>query len=153
MQTQSTQAGESAEVARNNWGVIVHHPRWQTLELRWLPDTRDMSDEGFKETLQLLATEGERLRPQYMFIDATEFCHSIGEGVLDWRDEHVIPRYGAAGVTRFAFLVPESTPNTVESGAEPHVEGRATFPTGWFTSREKAYGWLSGGAEGPGRES
>ena len=144
MATESTQAGESTEVARNDWGVIVHHPRWHTLELRWLPSTRDMADEGFKETLLLLASEGERLRPMYMFIDSTEFFHQLGEGVLEWRDEHVIPRYNQAGVARFAFLWPEGTPNTVESGAEPRVDGRATFPTAWFTSRERAYAWLTG---------
>ena len=144
MQSGSTHAEQSTEVARNAWGVIVHHPQWTTLELRWLPTTRDMSDDGFKETIQLLASEGERLRPAYMFIDATEFFHQLGTGVLDWRDEHVIPRYNAAGVTRFAFLLPEGTPNTVESGAATHVEGRATFPTGWFTTREKAYAWLTG---------
>lgn len=143
MSTESTQAGESTEVARNDWGVLVHHPQLRTLELRWLPSTRDMTDQGFKDSLQLLASEGERLRSMYMFIDATQFFHQLGEGVLDWRDEHVIPRYSAAGVMRFAFLVPEGAPNTVESGATPRVEGRATFPTGWFTTREKAYAWLT----------
>ena len=87
-----------------------------------------------------------------MFIDATQFFHDFGEGVLDWRDEHVIPRYNAAGVTRFAFLMPEGTPNTVESGAQSRVEGRATFPTGWFTTREAAYAWLTSGAGGAGRQ-
>jgi hypothetical protein len=145
MQTESTQAGESKEVARNQWGVIVDHPQWRTLELTWLPSTREMSDDGFKETLQLLASEGERLRPEYMFIDSVEFFHQLGEGVLEWRDEHVIPRYNAAGVKRFAFLWPEGMPNTVESGAQPQVEGRAAFPTGWFTTREKAYAWLAEG--------
>jgi hypothetical protein len=143
MQTESTQGEESTEVARNPWAVIVHHPRWRSLELRWLPATRDMSDDGFKEALLLLASEGERLRPAYMFIDSTEFFHRPGTGVLDWREEHVIPRYNAAGVKRFAFLVPEGTPNTVESGAEPAVEGHATFPTGWFATRERAYAWLT----------
>src|SRR5579859_204608 len=143
MQTESTQAGESSEVARNQWGVIVNHPQWQTLELRWLPSTRDSSDDAFKETLQLLANEGERLRPKHMFIDATQFFHQLGEGVLEWRDEHVIPRYNAAGVTRFAFLMTEGTPNTVESGSTPQVEGPAKFPTGWFSTRDKAYAWLA----------
>jgi hypothetical protein len=143
MQVQPIQA-PSVEVARNAWGIIVHHPQWQTLELRWLPTTRDMNDDGFKETIQLQAAEGERLKPAYMFIDATEFFHQFGEGVMDWRDEHVIPRYNTAGVTKFAFLMPEGTPGTVEAGTEPAIEGRATFPTARFTTRETAYAWLAG---------
>lgn len=133
---------EPVEVARNSWGVIFNHERWRTVELRWLPTTRDMTDEGFKETLELLASAGERLRPQYMLIDATEFQHQLGEGVLAWRDENITPRYSSAGVTKFAFLVPDGAPGTVESGGPPSVEGRATFPTGWFSTRERAYQWL-----------
>ena len=134
---------ESVEVARNDWGVILQHERWQTVELRWLPSTTDMTDEGFKATLELLAAAGERVRPQFMLIDATEFHHQFGEGVMAWRDEHIIPRYGAAGVTRFAFLVPEGAPGTIEQGGTPVVEGRATFPTAWFSTRERAYRWLA----------
>jgi hypothetical protein len=134
---------EPVEVARNGWGVILNHEEWRTLELRWLPTTRDMADEGFKETLELLAGAGERLRPRFMVIDAAHFHHDFGAGVMEWRDEHIIPRYNSAGITRFAFLVPEGVPGTVESGGAPATEGPATFPTGWFSSRERAYQWLA----------
>lgn len=134
---------EPVEVTRNDWGVILHHERWQTVELRWLPTTRDMTDDGFKESLDLLASAGERLRPRFMVIDATEFHHEFGEGVMAWRDEHIIPRYGSAGVTKFAFLVPEGAPGTVEAGGAPAVEGPATFPTAWFSTRDRAYRWLA----------
>jgi hypothetical protein len=134
---------EPVELARNEWGVILNHQQWQTLELKWLPTTRDMTDDGFKVSLELLAAAGERVRPRFMLIDATEFDHRPGEGVMEWRNEHIIPRYNAAGVTRFAFLVPDGAPGTVESGAAPIVDGPASFPTGWFTSRERAYQWLA----------
>src|SRR5437762_468122 len=40
-------------------------------------------------------------------IDATEFFHTFADNAaLAWRDEHIIPRYNAMGVTRFAFHVP-----------------------------------------------
>jgi hypothetical protein len=134
---------EPTEAARNQWGVVFHHEQWRTLELAWLPSTRDMDDEGFKETLQLFAGAGERLKPAFMLIDANEFHHRFGEGVMQWRDEHIIPRYNAAGVTKFAFLVPAGTPGTVEGGGAPVVEGPAKFPTGWFSARETAHRWLA----------
>jgi hypothetical protein len=133
---------EAAEAARNRWGVIRHHGQWRTLELEWLPTTREMDDDGFKETLQLFAGAGERLKPAFMLIDANEFHHQLGEGVLRWRDEHIIPRYNGAGVTKFAFIVPPGTPGTVETGGTPQVEGSASFPTGWFSGRDRAYQWL-----------
>lgn len=134
---------EPAEVARSEWGVVLHHEQWRTLELEWLPTTRDMDDGGFKETLQLFAGAGERLKPAFMLIDANQFHHQFGEGVMEWRDKQIIPRYNAAGVTKFAFLVPEGTPGSVEAGGTPAPEGSANFPTGWFTSRERAYQWLT----------
>ena len=138
-------AEEPVEVARNEWGVVLNHERWQTLELDWLPSTSEMSDEGFKETLALFAGEGERVKPAYMIIDATEFNHQLGDGVMEWRDREIIPRYNAAGVKRFAFLWPDGMPGTVESGSTPTPEGSANFPTGWFTARERAYQWLAEG--------
>jgi hypothetical protein len=136
-------AQEPTEVARNRWGVVLNHEQWRTIELRWLPATSEMGDDGFKETLELFAAEGERARPGYMIIDATEFRHELGDGVLEWRDLEIIPRYNTAGVKKFAFLWPEGTPGTVESGSTPTPEGSANFPTGWFTSRERAYQWLT----------
>jgi len=56
----------------------------------------------------------------------------------------IIPRYNAASVTKFAFLVLAGTPGTVDARGTPAVEGQATFPTGWFSSREwPTDGWLN----------
>ena len=136
----TTNAGP-VEIDRNEWGVILDHEGWRTLELRWLPGA--MTDDAFKATLELLAAAGERIQPRFMIIDATEFHHEFGEGVMEWRDESIIPRYGAAGVTKFAFLVPDGAPGTMESGGAPRLEGRATFPTAWFSTRDRAYKWLA----------
>jgi hypothetical protein len=137
----STEEAQPVEIGRNPWGLILHYPHWQTVELRWLPV--NMSDADFKETLELLAGLGEQHKPQFMIIDASEFNHQFGPGVMEWRDQNIIPRYGAAGVRKFAFLVKPGFPGTVESGAQPSVEGSATFPTGWFSTREQAYQWLA----------
>ena len=136
---------QPTEVARNQWGAILHHPDWHTLELKWFPSTRTMTDDDFKATLELHATQAEHLQPiTYMLIDATEFFHSFADpGVLAWRDENIIPRYNRAGVTKFAFQTQPDATGTVESGAQPAIEGRANFLTAWFRTREGAYQWLS----------
>jgi hypothetical protein len=79
-----------------------------------------------------------------MIIDATEFFHELGEGTLAWRDEHIVPLYNDAGVEKFAFLVTRQRLGTVEKGAEPAPDGPATFPTGWFETRERMFSWLAG---------
>ncbi len=122
----------SAEVAKNEWGVILQHPG--LLELRWLSSTASMTDGGFMATLCLFAWEAEKARPRGLLIDAVEFHHRFADGVMAWRDAHIIPRYGAAGVRRFAFLMPTGFP---DSGKEA-FEGPAVFPTRWFVSRQDA---------------
>ena len=89
-------------------------------------------------TLCLLATEAEKARPRAVFIDAVEFRHAFGPGVMEWRDAHIIPRYGGAGVRRFAFLMPAGFP---KAGTEA-VEGPAVFPTRWFVDRREAFEWV-----------
>jgi len=125
-----------AEMVRNEWGVIVQRDGF--LELLWLPSTETMSDGGFMATLCLFVWEAERTRPRGLLIDAMAFKHKFGPGVMEWRDAHIIPRYGAAGVRRFAFVVPAGFPG---AGQEA-FEGPAVFPTRWFTEREAAVAWL-----------
>jgi hypothetical protein len=134
---------EPQEVAANEWGTVTHHPRWQTLELRWDAATRSMTDDGFKQTLQVLADQGLKVRPRFMIIDATEFFHKPSEGTLAWRDEHIVPLYNDAGIEKFAFLTTAAMPGTVEKGGEPKPDGPATFPTAWFETKERMYAWLT----------
>jgi PhnB protein len=134
---------KQAELVRNDWSVILHHETDSILELRWLPAA--MTDGAFKATLALLASEAEKVRPAFLLIDATEFHHEFGPGMEQWRDDAITPRYGSAGVKKFAFHAPKGFPGTVESGAEPEVEGPAVFPTAWFADRQHALDWFKKG--------
>jgi hypothetical protein len=128
----------SAEIVKNDFGVIVRSG--DILELRWMPSTASMTDGGFMATLCLFAWEAEKARPRGLLIDAVEFRHTFGPGTMAWRDANIIPRYGAAGVRRFAFVMPPGFP---QAGKE-QVEGPAIFPTRWFVNREEAMRWLLG---------
>lgn len=130
----------SAEVAANEWGEIIHHEDDGILELRWLPVK--MTDAAFKATLALFVWQAETVRPRFLLIDATEFRHQFGANVMQWRDDAIIPRYGAAGVRKFAFHVPAGSPNTIEAGGQERVDGPAVFPTAWFGERQHALDWL-----------
>ena len=128
----------STELARNEWGAVVRHPDLDLLELQWFDSTASMTDGGFMATLCLFVWEAEKARPSRLLIDATQFRHRLGDGVLAWRDAHIIPRYGAAGVRRFAFHMPAGFPR---AGVE-EFEGLAVFPTKWFVDRKQALDWL-----------
>jgi hypothetical protein len=145
MKGQTTMPQEPHELAANEWGAITYYPRWDTLELKWGPQTRSMTDDGFKQTLQIMADHGLKVRPRYMIIDPMQFSHTFGAGTLAWRDERIVPLCNDAGVEKFAFLTTAGMPGTAEQGAASMPEGPATFPTGWFETRERMYAWLTGG--------
>ena len=58
---------------------------------------------------------------------------------LGWRDANIIPRYNAAGVKKFAFIMPAGMPAI---GDDPAPEGPAHYPTAYFGSRAEALAWL-----------
>ena len=132
------------DVARNEWGMIIQHSNPDFLELRWLPVA--MTDAAFKTTLAMLALEAENMRPRAILIDATQFRHQPGPGMMDWRDAFIIPRYASAGVRKFAFHVPEGAPHVMEAGGTEKIDGpSAVFPTAWFSRRQNAVDWLTKG--------
>jgi len=130
----------SSTLVSNDWGEIIHHEADRILELRWLPS--QMTDGGFKATLALFAWEAEKLRPRFLLIDATQFRRQFGSNLMQWRDDCIMPRYGAAGARKFAFHVPTGSLNTVEAGGKETFEGSAIFPTAWFSERQHALDWF-----------
>jgi hypothetical protein len=124
------------ELVRNEWAAIMRHPRF--VELRWLRDGAPMTDGAFMATLCSLATEAEKARPRGLLVDARDFRHPFTPTLASWRDASVTPRYGSAGVRRFAFIVPPPFP---KAGIES-TDGTAIFATRWFVDRDEAIRWL-----------
>jgi hypothetical protein len=121
----------------------VRYDQPAMIELRWLKTTKSMTEEQFREGLERLSALLERERVPNVLIDATDFVHDPAPDFLEWRETRIIPRYNVAGVERFAFLLPPDAPGTVEKGAAPASEGTANFPTGYFSTRQRALSWLS----------
>ncbi len=135
------------EIARYRYGLILSHHDPDYLELTWLSETASMTDEDWMTGLMLLAGEAEALRASAILIDATRFRHDFTDrpGLMARRDLQVVPRYNRAGITRFAFIMPEGFPGpTAETGAQPRIDGdTAQFPTQWFTDHANALAWLT----------
>jgi len=130
------------ELSRDAFGVIRHHEEQGILELEWLKGSATMTDQDFMSSMERYAEFAGEHRTPNLLVDVTKFKHSPGEGVARWRDEHIIPRYNAAGVKKFAFLVPAGTPGTVEAGNQPMREPPGTFPTGYFEDRQRILDWF-----------
>jgi hypothetical protein len=130
------------ELYADEFGVITLIPEEGVLELEWLEGSANMTDEDFMRSMERYANLAEERRPANLLVDVTKFRHTPGESVGPWRDEHVIPRYNAAGVRKFAFLFPPGVPGTVESGKDPEREPPGEFPTGYFEDRRHILEWF-----------
>jgi hypothetical protein len=135
--------GVQAEVYRDRFGVLLEDKQRRTLELQWFDTTGSMNEEEFRNWLSRFAGEAEALRPSFLLIDVTRFAHRPGEGFGDWRDKNIVPRYNRAGVTKFAMLVPADAQGWMAPGRPPAPEPPGTFPTGYFSDRDKVDAWFA----------
>lgn len=126
-------------VWEDKWGEVIDRPDRDYIEIRWFDTTRDLDGETFNEWLARFAGLVEQTRRSAILTDSSVFRMPMENTDGAWRDANIIPRYNAAGVRKFAFLMPEGMPAI---GAPPTREGPADFPTGYFGTRESALAWL-----------
>ena len=137
------QTGVQTEVYRDRFGVLLEDRQRSILELQWLDPSRDMSEDEFRSWLSRFAGEAEALHPSFLLIDIRQFGHRPEEGFGAWRDQHVVPRYNRAGVTKFAMLVPAGASGWMAPGRPPAPEPPGTFPTGYFADRGQIEAWFA----------
>lgn len=120
-------------------GSMIDWPDDDYVEIRWYDATREMTKDEFERWLEGFAGGVEQCGRRGILVDGVQFRMNPEFMDGDWRDEHIIPRYNAAGVKAFAFLMPEGMPAI---GAPPEVEGPSDYPTAYFGSRAEALDWL-----------
>jgi hypothetical protein len=132
------------ELYGDRFGRLRHDETTGVLELEWLDGSGQMNDDDFMGWLTRYAEAEEAVRAPNLLIGVRRFGFRPGAHVAAWRDENIIPRYNAAGVTRFAFLLPAAASGTVGAGNAPALEPPGTFPVGYFDSREQLDAWFAG---------
>jgi hypothetical protein len=128
------------QVYEDPFGAVIDRANPGYVEIRWYDATEAMSAAQFQDWLARFAGEVERRRPAGILVDGTSFLMDPGNMDDEWRNEHIVPRYNAAGVRKFAFHMPEGMPAI---GEPPAAEGPATFPTAYFARRQAALDWLA----------
>ena len=125
----------------DEWGEVIDRPEHDTIEIRWFDATAAMSGTEFNGWLSRFAAEVERTGRSGVLVDGLAFAMPMERMDATWRDANIIPRYNAAGVKRFAFLMPAGMPAI---GAPPAKDGPAAYPTAYFGTRASAMEWLAG---------
>jgi hypothetical protein len=131
------------EMHRDAFGVLRHNQDAGILELEWTEGSSGMTDDDFMAWLTRYVDAQESVRAPNLVIDVRRFAFSPGAHVGGWRDQAIIPRYNAAGVRKFAFLLPAGSQGTVAERNEPAPEPPGTFPTGYFDSRAAVDAWFA----------
>jgi hypothetical protein len=126
-------------VYEDPWGEVIDRPSQDLVELRWFDTTEAISKQAFQGWLTKFAECVERCGRRKVLVDNTSFRMHLDQMDGPWRDANIIPRYNAAGVTKFAFQMPQGMP-MIGSAPAPEPPGR--FPTGYFGSRQTALDWL-----------
>ena len=106
----------------------------------WKEATSSMTDSDFKSELQLFAGLVESKKARGILVDIAHFRHTMGPDVHDWRIKNISTRYSAAGVRRFAFVLPKDGPiPPMMNQSAPGEE----FLTRGFNSTDQAIAWLT----------
>jgi hypothetical protein len=132
----------SCELFHDRFSSYVRDDSLDAVELRWSEETKAISEDQFRAGIERLAKLLETERVPNVLIDVTDFAYRPSQEFPPWRDRFIIPRYNAAGVKKFAFLVLANATHTVENGYPPAVEGPGQFATGYFASRAAVVAWF-----------
>jgi hypothetical protein len=126
-------------VYEDRFGEVIDHADDGYLEIRWYDDTETMSAAGFQDWVAAFAGEVEHRQRPAILVDLTRFLMDQSDMDGDWWHTQIVPRYNAAGVEKFAFLVRDEMPGV---GSPPTTSKGAAFPTGYFARRQEALNWL-----------
>lgn len=124
----------------DRWGECIDRPDDDCVEIRWFDGTSGMDGNDFNQFLSEFASAVESSGRNGALVDAVQFKMDVSKMSMGWRDENIIPRYNAAGLEKFAFIMPAGMPAIA---SPPEKEGPADFPTGYFGTRAEALAWLS----------
>ena len=124
----------------DQWGECSVRPTDGCSEIRWFDTTSAMEGDDFNKFLAEFATVVEGSGLTGALVDAVQFRMDMSKMSIGWRDANIVPRYNAAGLKKFAFIMPAGMPAI---GAPRQKEGPGDFPTAYFATRRDAVAWLA----------
>ena len=103
------------------------------VRLTWLPGTEGMTDQDFKESLEVFAESALQHHASRLMVDMREFKGRPSAEVLAWRDDVSVPKYIRAGTKKIAWLWPGTTG---EDNTATEYENR------YFDTEREALAWV-----------
>jgi len=111
------------------------------LYAKWLPMSKDISEEYFKDTNWLYVQLCEHHELSSFLLDTTSFGFTISPTVQIWVAENILPKLSKGGMKKVAFLV--STDFIAQLSIEQTMEEKVLdFLVSYFDQQSEALAWL-----------
>jgi hypothetical protein len=136
---------QSTEIHDGKYLKVLWDGESRIIGIDWKESTAGMTDDDFKAALTLFAGYVEARRAQGILVDVGRFRHKMGPGMQEWRVKNISSRYFAAGVRRFAFLLPKEASVPPRMNQSAPEEG---FQTRGFNDVNEAMQWLTAANHG-----
>jgi hypothetical protein len=133
-------AMRSTQLHDDNFLKVLWDERARIIRIDWRESTSSMTDEEFKAELTLFAGQVEQKKARGILVDVRRFRHKMAPNVQEWRVKNISNRYSAAGVQRFAFLLPNGSPVPPMMNQSSPGE---KFATRAFNDLNEAKKWLT----------
>ena len=112
---------------------LSYHKRDKFLRLTWLSGTEGMTDQDFKESLEVFAEGALQHHASRLMIDMREFRGRPSAEILAWRDDVTVPKYICAGTKKIAWLWP---------GTAGEDKTATQYENRYFDTEGEALGWV-----------
>ncbi len=116
---------------------INYYKSEKLVRLTWLDGTDGMTDEDFRQTLDVFAESVIQHEAKRLVIDVRAFKHRPSKEILAWRDEVIVPKYNQGGAKKLAWIWPGDV-----SSMKPDSTGKA-YEDVYFSTEEEALAWLA----------
>ena len=116
--------------------AISYHKPERLARLTWLAGTEGMTDQDFKETLEVFAESALQHQAQRLVIDVREFKHRPSKEILAWRDEVTVAKYNKAGAKKLVWIWPGTTPSAMPTSAQARYENQ------YCSTEQDALAWV-----------
>ena len=117
------------------YSISYHRPE-KLVRLTWLAGTAGMTDQDFKETLEVFAESALQHSAERLLIDVREFKHRPSAEILAWRDDVTVNKYNRAGAKKLAWIWPGNTPSNMPTSKNAKYENR------YCSTEAEALAWI-----------
>ena len=95
-----------------------------------------MTDEDFRETLEVFAESARQHGAKRLVIDVREFKHRPSPEILAWRDAVTVRKYNQGGAKRQVWIWPGDV-----SSMKPSSDGKS-YAEKYCSSEDEALAWV-----------